>query len=102
MPSVVLLDVCTLVKSCKNYAKCVANVDKTVKCVCPVEEECPPAARKICASNDRTYESECGMKVEACKKKLPLTKKHEGPCGKLATFFVVTRCQLLEFLTSIA
>lgn len=23
------------------------------------------------------------MKVEACKKKLPLAKKHDGPCGKL-------------------
>jgi coxsackievirus/adenovirus receptor len=77
----VLSDVCTFVKSCKHHAKCVENVDKTLKCICPVK--CPASGRKVCGSNDKTYESECLMKVDACKKKLPLTKKHDGPCGKI-------------------
>lgn len=76
-------DVCTFVKSCKHHAECMPGIDKTVKCVCPVK--CPTSTGKICGSNDRTYESECLMKVEACKKKLPLTKKHDGQCGECNT-----------------
>lgn len=76
-----LSDVCTLVKSCNQSATCIENDDKTVKCVCPAKENCPSSSRMICASNNKTYDSECLMKIEACKMKLSLKKIHDGPCG---------------------
>lgn len=74
---------CTLVKSCKNHAKCIENSDKTVTCVCPKKEECSRSPGKVCGSDGKTYDSECLLKVEACKKKSPVNMAHDGPCGKL-------------------
>ncbi|XP_047455653.1 agrin isoform X3 [Mugil cephalus] len=46
-------------------------------------ESCPPSNEHLCASDGRTYSSECTMMATAAQKGIKLRKVHEGRCRRL-------------------
>ena len=65
---------------CKTYEQCKIQNDKPV-CVCPTN--CPSTSDPVCASNGKTYSSECHMRVQACNVNTRLTVLRKGKCGEL-------------------
>ena len=68
-------DLCKRVH-CENGARCDDGV-----CVCPTH--CPTVMdteSSICATDGRTYSSECHMQMAACDHALSLQVLHRGPC----------------------
>ena len=72
------LDACSF-HECKSYQDCVVN-NNAAKCQCP--RKCPSTNKPVCASNGRSYKSECYMRVKACKTKKDLVVVRKGNCGK--------------------
>ena len=54
--------------------------NNAAKCQCP--RKCPSTNNPVCASNGRSYKSECYMRVKACKTKKDLVVVRKGNCGK--------------------
>ena len=72
------LDACSF-HECKSYQDCVVN-NNAAKCQCP--RKCPSTNKPVCASNGKSYKSECYMRVKACKNKKDLVVVRKGNCGK--------------------
>ena len=72
-------DLCKNVK-CNHGARCEDGV-----CICPAG--CPSVSStletSVCASDNRTYQTECHMQKAACDHALTLEILHRGPCPAL-------------------
>lgn len=59
---------------------CVVNIlTKAVEKTAPASS-CPPGNEPLCASDGRSYSSECQMQRTALQKDRVLKKVHSGPC----------------------
>lgn len=67
--------------NCEDYESC-KEVDGKAVCECPKVESCSRDVNVICGSDGNSYLNECVMKLEACKKKRPIVKRHDGVCGE--------------------
>jgi len=62
--------------TCRHGARCEHG-----RCVCP--QHCPPASgEEICASDGRTYASECLMRLAACQRSVDLDVVSHAPCDR--------------------
>ena len=75
----IFLDPCEKV-TCNYNAVCSRQSDLSHECVCPV---CSRVSfEPVCASNGRTYSSECHMKQDSCNLRENLVLLKRAPCGK--------------------
>ena len=74
-----LLDKC-IDKKCHRYKVCINQPDRRSGCWCPA---CQDVYQPICASDGKTYASECWMVYKSCTYDLELTKTDSKPCGKI-------------------
>lgn len=49
--------------------------------MCPEVEDCPVEDDEVCASDKKTYATECHMRAAACASRTPLRVEKKGPCG---------------------
>lgn len=70
-------------EECDYYGKCLSYPDGTTQCTC--EQECTPAQKSglVCGSDNNIYVHECALRKYVCAKKLNVTIKNNGVCGKL-------------------
>jgi len=60
--------------TCRHGARCEHG-----RCVCP--QHCPrESGEAICASDGRTYDSECLMRLAACERSVDLDVVSSSPC----------------------
>ncbi|CAL1545990.1 unnamed protein product, partial [Lymnaea stagnalis] len=64
---------------CEYYAVC-ESMNGKPRCVCPTS--CVKASAPICGNDGVTYENECELRVEACRRKKLLTISSIGTCDK--------------------
>ena len=69
---------CALLK-CDFYAKCQAQLDGSLECVCP--KQCPLSFDPVCGSDVKSYPNECTLQVESCRTKTRITVAKRGQCG---------------------
>lgn len=69
---------CALLK-CDFYAKCEAQLDGSLECVCP--KQCPLSFDPVCGSDVKSYPNECTLQVESCRTKTRITVAKRGQCG---------------------
>ena len=69
---------CALLK-CDFYAKCEAQLDGSLECVCP--KQCPLSLDPVCGSDVKSYPNECTLQVESCRTKTRITVAKRGQCG---------------------
>ena len=70
-----VVDSCATV-TCRHGARCEHG-----RCVCP--QKCPPeSGEAICASDGRTYASECLMRLAACQRSVDLDVVSRAPCDR--------------------
>ena len=69
---------CALLK-CDFYAKCEAQLDGSLECVCP--KLCPLSFDPVCGSDLKSYPNECTLQVESCRTKTRITVAKRGQCG---------------------
>lgn len=67
--------------TCPFYGVCSLDRQGSTKCDCPVKYSCTKG--KVCASDGLTYQDECKMKLESCKKMKELVIINKGECGTL-------------------
>ncbi|GAB6019276.1 hypothetical protein CHUAL_000876 [Chamberlinius hualienensis] len=63
---------------CGYYAICETDGKGVAKCVCP--QSCVQVDAKVCGTDGATYDNECQLKVEACRKKQNVTVAQQGSC----------------------
>ena len=62
-------------------------------------EDCPVEDAEVCASDNKTYATECHMRVQSCASKIELRVEKEGPCGMCSDGeFVDTKRKCLSVL----
>ncbi|XP_070206823.1 agrin-like isoform X2 [Littorina saxatilis] len=67
---------------CEFYAVCENDGDQP-RCVCPTKQSCRRGGDvPVCGSDSQTYQNECQMKVESCRRKQIITISSTGSCEK--------------------
>jgi len=61
------------------YGRCLANERGKLTCQCP--EDCPSSSSPVCGSDNSTYQSECHLIKEGCKRQRPLFVTKESSCS---------------------
>ena len=72
---------CRLANCERFFARCEITETGLAQCICPEVEDCPVEDDEVCASDKKTYATECHMRVQACAETTPLRVEKEGPCG---------------------
>ena len=72
---------CRLANCERFFARCEITETGLAQCVCPEVEDCPVEDDEVCASDKKTYATECHMRAQACASKTPLRVEKKGPCG---------------------
>ena len=72
---------CRLANCERFFARCEITETGLAQCICPEVEDCPVEADLVCASDKKTYDTECHMRVQACAVRTPLLVEKKGPCG---------------------
>jgi len=74
---------------CPYLQLCIISSDGLPTCVCdfncsatPSPAPAPSSASVVCGSNGQTYESECQLKLTACRLQTPITVASQGNCNK--------------------
>jgi len=68
----------TVICRCRHGARCIGHG----RCVCP--QQCPPeSGEAVCASDGRTYDSECEMRLAACQRSVDLDVIGRAPCDDI-------------------
>lgn len=75
-----VVDACSGVE-CELFGKCQVKNGKP-KCVCPLAENCSPSGAPVCATNGKSYDNECLMKVDSCTKRRGIFVVSNGTCSK--------------------
>lgn len=75
------LDKCNSVM-CQGDMQCVVNSSNEAVCKCVSCDGID--VEPVCASNGKTFTSECSMKEFSCERQLGLKVSSEGPCGMLS------------------
>ena len=66
----------TVICRCRHGARCEHG-----RCVCP--QQCPPeSGEAVCASDGRSYDSECEMRLAACQRSVDLDVVSRAPCDR--------------------
>lgn len=67
--------------NCEDFETC-KEVNGNAVCECASVQACPRDVKVVCGSDGKSYLNECRMKLEACKRNMPIVKRHDGICGK--------------------
>lgn len=65
---------------CPEGTQCRVNAVNKVECVC--NESCDRKYDPVCGSDGRTYDNQCALDVERCKRNNKLTVVCQGTCQK--------------------
>ena len=66
--------------SCKYHSTCRLGPNHVTSCAC--QKSCPAAKQPVCGSNGQTYNNECLMKQNSCKKRDDIQLIVKAPCGE--------------------
>ena len=64
---------------CDPGEECRINEFGVASCQC--RDVCEAVVRPVCASDGRTYDSECDLRLEACRAKKRINVAYFGLCG---------------------
>ena len=69
------------IDSCPFGGMCVLNSDGKADCLC--EDTCSLNINPVCGSDAKSYDNECFLRLNSCRKRAPINVLHAGECGKL-------------------
>ncbi|XP_013399175.1 agrin-like, partial [Lingula anatina] len=64
---------------CEFNSICVADSRGNAKCLC--QEDCQQTTNKVCGTDGITYNNECELQLESCRKRTPIHVRRQGACG---------------------
>ncbi|XP_044177974.1 agrin-like [Acropora millepora] len=71
--------------NCDFYAKCQAELDGSLKCVCP--KQCPLSFSPVCGTDRLTYPNQCTLQVQSCRSQTRITVARMGQCD--GVYFII-------------
>ncbi|XP_015747432.1 PREDICTED: agrin-like, partial [Acropora digitifera] len=71
--------------NCDFYAKCQAELDGSLKCVCP--KQCPLSFSPVCGTDRLTYPNQCTLQVQSCRSQTRITVAKMGQCD--GVYFII-------------
>lgn len=86
--------------SCKYHSTCRLGPNHVTSCAC--QKSCPATKQPVCGSNGQTYNNECLMKQNSCKKRDDIQLIVKAPCGEYQAqlslqFFLLNQLFLSPF-----
>ena len=85
--------------TCQPYSTCITTPDRQTQCIC---RQCEDAYSMICASDLKTYASQCYLQRYICFTQENITLEKQEACGKIGNFvffiYFFKSCQRLLFL----
>ena len=82
----VYLDPCAGFKCQLQGQKCVVSKSGSPSCTC--NESCNSKHSPVCADDGRTYQNQCLMDAEACRRKVQLRVVNSGKCREPGAYHV--------------
>ena len=75
------------IDSCEFGGMCIVNSEGKPDCQC--EDTCSLRINPVCGSDGESYENECYLQLEVCRRRSAINVLHAGECGKPSS--VVTK-----------
>lgn len=84
--------------TCAYGEECSIDKQGITECVCPSAASCERVVRPVCASDGNTYDNECEMRAEGCRKKEDVTVEYFGICGELVGEKTILLIILIKYI----
>ena len=81
------------IDSCEFGGMCIVNSEGKPDCQC--EDTCSLRINPVCGSDGESYENECYLQLEVCRRRSAINVLHAGECGKPSSF--ATKPLILNF-----